>query len=109
MPSSRILLAAGMLALTGLTACTSHGMYGTTQHRQHQAFKIDGDTAARVQARIQADNRLPLRYTVAVNAKDGMVELLGEARSAEERQQAEAIASSTYGVTQVKNLMTLRR
>ncbi len=106
---SRVYLGVALIALSGLAACTGTGMYGTTHHQQHQAFKADGDAAARVQARIQADDRLALRDTVTVNAKDGMVELLGEARTAEERQQAETIAASTYGVARVKNLMTLRR
>ncbi len=106
---SRLRLSVALLALAGLAACTGTGMYGATHYQHHQAYKIDGDTAARVQARIQADDRLALRDTVTVNAKDGMVELLGEARTAEERQQAETIAASTYGVARVKNLMTLRR
>jgi osmotically-inducible protein OsmY len=70
---------------------------------------MDLDTAARVEARIQADERQALRHTVRVNVVKGQAELLGEARNAEERQMAETVALQTHGVKEVKNLMTLRR
>ena len=46
-----------------------------------------------------------LRLLAAYSA----AELLGEARSAEERQMAETVALQTHGIKGVKNLMTLRR
>lgn len=97
-----------VLAAIGLTACTSNGNYATTNHQRHRAAAMDSDTAARVKAMIQVDERITLRKTVSVNFKNGVAELLGEARSSEERALAQEIALRTPGVRQVNNLITLR-
>ena len=98
-----------LVAATALCACTSNGTYVASPHLRHRADSMDLDTAARVEARIQADERQALRHTVRVNVVKGQAELLGEARNAEERQMAETVALQTHGVKEVKNLMTLRR
>ncbi len=98
-----------LVAASTLGACTSNGTYVATPHQRHRTVAMDLDTAARVKARIQADERQALRHTVTVNVANGQAELLGEARTAEERQMAEMVASETHGITSVKNLMTLRR
>ena len=98
-----------LVAATPLGACTSNGNYVASPHQRHRAVAMDLDTAARVEARIQADERQALRHTVRVNVVKGQAELLGEARNAEERQMAETVALQTHGVKEVKNLMTLRR
>lgn len=98
-----------LVAATALGACTSNGTYVASPHERHRAAAMDLDTAARVKARIRADERQVLRDTVHVNVVNGQAELLGEARSAEECQMAETVALQTHGIKGVKNLMTLRR
>lgn len=97
-----------VLAAAGLAACTSNGSYATSNHQRHRAAAQDADTAARVKAMIQADERITLRKTVSVNFKNGVAELLGEARNSDERALAQEVAQRTPGVRQVKNLITLR-
>lgn len=97
-----------LLSVASLAACTSNGNYAYTHHQRDRIAAMDADTAARVRHMILADERIALRHTVAVNVKNGEAELLGEARNAQERAQAQAIAQRTPGVRQVKNLMTLR-
>lgn len=108
MNALRLASLAALVAAASLAACTSTGNYATTNHQRHRAAAMDADTAARVKAMIQVDERITLRKTVSVNFKNGVAELLGEARNSEERALAQEIALRTPGVRQVNNLITLR-
>lgn len=108
MNTLRFVSVATLLAVVSLAACTSNGNYATTNHQRHRAAAMDADTAARVKAAIQVDERITLRKTVSVNFTNGVAELLGEARNSEERALAQDAALRTPGVREVKNLITLR-
>lgn len=108
MNNLRLASLATLLAAASLAACTTNGTYATTNHQRHRAAAMDADTAARVKAMIQLDERITLRKTVTVNFRNGTAELLGEARNSEERALAQEVALRTPGVRQVSNLLTIR-
>lgn len=108
MNALRLASLATLLAAASLAACTSTGNYATSNHQRHRAAAMDADIASRAKANILADDRITLRKTVSVSFKNGVAELLGEARNSEERTLTHETALRTPGVRQVNNLITIR-
>ncbi len=101
-PTTGVRHAALLLALLAVTACAS------APRKTSEQRVADQETAERVQSALAADTHIFTRH-ITVQADNGVVHLGGFVWSDYDQWEAQRIAESVPGVTQVLNEMELER
>jgi osmotically-inducible protein OsmY len=95
-------------ALLALTAAVGAVACATTQSKTPAEVQADKQTAARVEAALNADPQIFARH-IDVYADNGVVHLRGYVWDERDFREAKRVAASTPGVTQVVSEMELQR
>ncbi len=102
--NSRIILA----AVVSVAAIVSTGGCAVARDQQTAgAFIDDTGITTRVKAK-HAEDKTVSATSISVETLNGVVQLSGFAKTAEERNQAEVIARNTSGVKSVRNSIIVR-
>jgi len=104
MPISRALVA---VVIAGVALFTTAGCAVVRDQQSVGAYIDDATLTTRVKAKF-ADDRAVSAMAIGVETLNGVVQLAGFAKSAEERMLAERLARDTRGVKDVRNDIIVR-